>query len=155
MAAKQSKDLGHGRDALRGPEVAEKVRTTDAGRLPDREPLIRRRIIPHKVVKSDYQKEPSMPPTIATSLKLPAELKAAIDEDARKQGISSHAYMVQTLADAAERARQREQFTQDALVAEQDMLARGGYDLADVTAYFEARARGERPVRPPLRPVVR
>ena len=27
-----------------------------------------------------------MPPTIPTSLKLPAELKAAIDEDARKQG---------------------------------------------------------------------
>ena len=45
--------------------------------------------------------------------------------DARKQGVSSHAYMVQTLADAAERARQREQFTQDALAAEQDMLARG------------------------------
>ena len=44
-----------------------------------------------------------MPPTIPTSLKLPAELKAAIDDDARKQGLSSHAYMVKTLADAAER----------------------------------------------------
>ncbi len=96
-----------------------------------------------------------MPPTIATSLKLPAELKAAIDEDARKQGLSSHAYMVKTLADAAERARLREQFTQDALAAEQDMLARGGYDLTDVRAHFEARARGERPERPLLRPVPR
>lgn len=96
-----------------------------------------------------------MPPTIATSLKLPAELKAAIDKDARKQGMSSHAYMVQTLADAAERARLREQFTQDALAAEQDMLTRGAYDLVDVKAYFEARVRGEHPERPPLRPVAR
>lgn len=96
-----------------------------------------------------------MSATIATSLKLPAELKAAIDEDARKQGLSSHAYMVKTLADAAEQARQRERFTQDALAAEQDMLARGAYDLADVKTYFEARARGEHPAHPPLRPVVR
>jgi predicted transcriptional regulator len=96
-----------------------------------------------------------MPPTIATSLKLPAELKAAIDEDARKLGLSSHAYMVKTLADAAERGRLQEQFTQDALAAERDMLARGAYDLADARAYFEARARGENPERPPLRPVPR
>lgn len=95
-----------------------------------------------------------MPATIATSLKLPAELKAAIDEDARRQGISSHAYMVQTLADAAERARQREQFTQDALAAERDMRATGqGHRLEDVRAYFtqlaEFRAgRAERPARP-------
>lgn len=93
--------------------------------------------------------------TVATSLKLPVELKAAIDEDAHRQGMSPHAYMVKTLADAAERARQREQFTQDALAAERDMLARGGHDLADVKAYFEARARGEQAERPPLRPVPR
>ena len=96
-----------------------------------------------------------MPATVATSLKLPAELKAALDEDARKQGLSMHAYMVKTLAEATERARQREQFTQDALVAEQDMLARGAYDLADARAYFQARLRGEQPERPPLRDVMR
>lgn len=96
-----------------------------------------------------------MPPITATSLKLPAELKAAIDEDAKRLGMSSHAYMVKTLADASERARQREQFTQDALAAEQHLLAQGGYDFADAKAYFEARARGEHPARPPLRPVVR
>jgi predicted transcriptional regulator len=88
---------------------------------------------------------------IATSLKLPAELKAAIDEDARKQGLSSHAYMVRTLADAAERARLREQFTQDALAAEQDILTTGmGYRLEDVRAHFDQMAefragRSERP----------
>jgi predicted transcriptional regulator len=94
-----------------------------------------------------------MPPTVATSLKLPAELKAAIDEDARKQGLTSHAYMVRTLTDAAERARQREQFTQDALAAERQMMVTGmGHHRDDVQAYFaqmaEFRAgRAERPTR--------
>jgi predicted transcriptional regulator len=92
-----------------------------------------------------------MPSTIATSLKLPAELKMAIDESARKKGVSSHAYMVQTLADAAERSRLREKFTQDALAAERDALATGlGHSLQDVRGYFaqmaEFRAgRAERP----------
>jgi len=96
-----------------------------------------------------------MPPTIATSLKLPAELKAAIDEDAKKLGMSSHAYMIKTLADSAERSRLRERFTQDALDAERDMLERGGHDWEDVKTYLAARRRGENPDRPPLRPVPR
>ena len=96
-----------------------------------------------------------MSTTVATSLKLPAELKAAIDEDARREGLSSHAYMVRTLAEAAQRARQRAQFTQDALRAEQDMLERGGHDWEDVKTYLAARRRGENPERPPLRPVAR
>jgi predicted transcriptional regulator len=96
-----------------------------------------------------------MPPTIATSLKLPAELKAAIDEDAKKLGMSTHAYMVKTLADSAEHSRLRDRFTQDALEAERDMLERGGCDWEDVKAYLAARRRGEKPERPPLRPVPR
>lgn len=91
--------------------------------------------------------------TIATSLKLPAELKAAIDEDARRLGLSSHAYMIRTLSEAAERSRQRQQFTQDALAAERDMLERGGYTLAEAQTYFAAKARGEPAQRPPLRPL--
>ena len=96
-----------------------------------------------------------MPATVATSLKLPAELKAAIDEDAKRSGMSSHAYMVKALADTAGRAYLREQFTQDALAAEQDMLARGGHDWEAVKTYLAARRRGENPDRPPLRPVAR
>ena len=92
-----------------------------------------------------------MSTTIATSLKLPAELKAAIDEDARREGLSSHAYMVRTLADASGRARRREQFTQDALAAEREMLATGlGHEWDDVRAYFAQMAafragKAERP----------
>ncbi|WP_439112360.1 ribbon-helix-helix protein, CopG family [Hydrogenophaga sp.] len=94
-----------------------------------------------------------MPLTIATSLKLPAELKAAIDEDAQRLGLSSHAYMVRTLAEATERAHLREQFTQGALAAERQMQATGmGHSLEDVRQYFaqmtEFRAgHVERPVR--------
>jgi len=97
-----------------------------------------------------------MPATVATSLKLPVELKAAIDEDARRQGLSSHAYMVRTLADAAERARLREQFTQDALAAERAFLATGmGHTLDDVREHFAQMAqyragKAERPA--PLKP---
>lgn len=94
-----------------------------------------------------------MPPTIATSLKLPAELKAAIDDHARKLGMSSHAYMVKTLSETAERMRLQHQFSRDALTAEQDMLRRGGYDWEDVKAYLAARGRGENPERPPRRPI--
>ncbi len=92
-----------------------------------------------------------MPPTIATSLKLPAELKAAIDEDAKRMGMSSHAYMVKTLADTAERVRLRGQFMRDSLDALSEMDRTGlGHGWADVQAYFaemaEFRAgRGERP----------
>jgi len=95
-----------------------------------------------------------MPPTVATSLKLPAELKAAIDEDARKQGLSSHAYMVKTLAEAAERARLRAHFTQDAVDALADMEASGvGYDWDDVKTYLHARATDPDAARPALKPI--
>ena len=97
-----------------------------------------------------------MPSTIATSLKLPAELKAAIDADAQKQGLSPHAYMVRALAEAAECSRLQEQFTQDALAAERDMLATGmGHRLEDVRTYFSQMAefRAGRAQRPtPLVP---
>ncbi|MBS0495826.1 MAG: ribbon-helix-helix protein, CopG family [Proteobacteria bacterium] len=92
-----------------------------------------------------------MSTTVATSLKLPPELKAAIEEDARRQGLSSHAWMVRTLAEAAERARLREQFTEDGQQALQDMQASGlGHALDDVRSYFRQMAayragRGERP----------
>ena len=72
-----------------------------------------------------------------TSLKLPAALKTQLDDDAKKAGISLHAYMVQTLADSARRTRLREAFTQDSLTALGDMKTSGsGYELGNVRAYF-------------------
>lgn len=89
-----------------------------------------------------------------TSLKLPAGLKARIDEAASREGVSAHAYMLQTLAKATERARLREQFVSDAQEALQDMIENGReYDLADVREYFAQRDKwrngdGSKPRRP-------
>lgn len=78
---------------------------------------------------------------VPTSLKLPPKLKAQIDASAQKAGISAHAFMVKTLADATERTRLRDQFQQDSLDALQEMKETGmGYDFDDVRAYFAQRA---------------
>ena len=77
-----------------------------------------------------------------TSLKLPAALKAQLAHDAQIAGLSLHAFMVQTLADAARRTRQREAFAKDALSALNDMKSSGlGYELNDVRSYFSAMSR--------------
>ena len=90
---------------------------------------------------------------VPTSLKLPAELKVAIDETARKAGLTSHAFMLKALADTAERARQSEQFQQDSLDALEEVERTGlAYRFEDVRAYFAARARGEKPNKPKLKP---
>ena len=91
--------------------------------------------------------------TVPTSIKLPAALKMQIDQTARKAGLSAHAYMVKTLSDAAERARLREQFTQDSQQALREVQDTGlSYEFDDVREYFAARARGENPPPPPLKP---
>jgi predicted transcriptional regulator len=90
--------------------------------------------------------------SVPTSIKLPAALKAKIDNTARKAGISAHAFMVKTLGEATERAGQRDQFTQDAQSALDEVRETGmAYRFDDVRAYFAARARGENPPRPKLK----
>lgn len=72
-----------------------------------------------------------------TSLKLPLELKAQIDENARKAGLSSHAFMLQTLAAATEQLNLRERFQHDAQHAQAEMKASGlGHELSSVRDYF-------------------
>jgi hypothetical protein len=94
-----------------------------------------------EVVISDYPSMelhmPSVPASIPTSLKLPSALKLQLEEDAKQMGISLHAYMVSTLADAAQRKRLRQKFAQDSADALADMKATGtGHALADVRVYF-------------------
>lgn len=97
--------------------------------------------------------EKSSSKTAPTSLKLPAELKAVIDETARKAGMTAHAFMIKTLADAADRAHQREKFQQDSMDALEEVERTGlAYRFEDVRAYFAARARGENPAKPKLKP---
>lgn len=96
--------------------------------------------------------------SVATSLKLPAELKAQIDETARKAGMTAHAYMVKALRDTARRAQQREQFDQDTINALAEVERTGlAHTLEDVEGYFEQRALWRKglaaePAMPPLKP---
>ena len=91
--------------------------------------------------------------SVATSLKLSAELKAQIDETARKAGMTAHAFMVKALSDTARRAQQREQFQQDSMDALAEVERTGlAYRSEDVLDYFEARSRGESPAKPKLKP---
>ncbi len=89
--------------------------------------------------------------TVPTSLKLPADVKLQIDDAARADGLSPHAYMVRVLQKDAERRRLRAQFHQDALVALREVEETGlGHEWADVRAHFaqmaEHRAgRAEKP----------
>ena len=91
-----------------------------------------------------------------TSLKLPAALKARIDDLAGKEGLSPHAFMLNTLAAATEQAYRRTQFQRDAKEALREMKTTGlGHALGDVNQYFEKLAvfragKGPRPRRPPL-----
>jgi len=91
--------------------------------------------------------------SIATSLKLPAELKAQIDETARKAGMTAHAFMVKAISDTARRAHQREQFDMDTQEALAEVESTGlAYRSEDLLAYYEARSRGENPTKPDLKP---
>jgi hypothetical protein len=75
--------------------------------------------------------------SIPTSLKLPGALKLQLEEDAKQMGMSLHAFMVSTLADAAQRKRLKQTFAQDSAEALAVMNASGkGHALDDVRLYF-------------------
>ena len=87
--------------------------------------------------------------TIATSLKLPAELKARVEALAEAAGKSPHAFMVEAIEREAARAELSETFLNEALQAEQEMEHSGVYYAAeDVFRYMTARAEGKRARRP-------
>ncbi len=72
-----------------------------------------------------------------TSLKLPSALKAQLEADAQQMGMSLHAFMLQTLAESAQRTRLRQSFAQDSAQALADVKAAGSaYALGDVRAHF-------------------
>jgi len=80
---------------------------------------------------------PAVPASIPTSLKLPSALKLQLEEDAKQMGMSLHAFMVSTLADAAQRKRLRQTFAQDSTDALGVMKATGtGHAIEDVQIFF-------------------
>jgi hypothetical protein len=93
---------------------------------------------------------------VATSLKLPASVKAQIDAAANKAGITAHAYMVKILEETAVRAKMREEFEKDSQSALRDMKDTGlAFDFDDAKRYFKALALyrqggGPKPERPAM-----
>jgi hypothetical protein len=74
-------------------------------------------------------------------LKLPAALKAQLEDVAKSAGLSLHAFMVRTLADSVRSTRLREAFAKDSMTALSDMKTSGmGHELGDVRAYFSKLA---------------
>ena len=86
---------------------------------------------------------------VATSLKLPPELKKRIDQLARVSGQSTHAFMLQALQIHVQETEKHREFVADALAADEEMEHTGrGYPLAKARAYLEAKLAGRRAARP-------
>jgi predicted transcriptional regulator len=86
---------------------------------------------------------------IATSLKLPADLKARVEALAEAAGKSPHAFMVEAIEREAARAERYESFLEQAREADDEMERTGLYYAAeDVFAYLTTRAEGKRARRP-------
>ena len=81
---------------------------------------------------------------IATSLKLPSDLKARVDTAAEAAGKSPHAFMVEAIEQQTTRAEQHEAFLDDALRADRELDRTGVHFAAvDVFRYMTARARNK------------
>ena len=85
---------------------------------------------------------------IATSLKLPGELKERLDHLAKERGSSAHAYMLSALQAHAERTELAQQFLQEAVADEAMRKSGKGYLAQDVHAYLTKRAQGQKATRP-------
>jgi predicted DNA-binding protein len=88
-------------------------------------------------------------PLVATSLKLPKNLKSRITRLAKRAGESPHAFMLRMLEEQTEAVERFEQFVADAKEADRRMLERGqGYAAGDVHRYLEAKIAGRKTTRP-------
>lgn len=83
-----------------------------------------------------------------TSLKIPDDLKRLAADAARREGISTHAFMVDAIRIAVLAAELRAAFVADAVSARTDAIETGqGMDAAAVHDYLRGRVRGENRVR--------
>ena len=87
--------------------------------------------------------------TVATSLKLPKNLKSRVQRVARRAGESPHAFMVRALESGVEAAERYQAFLEEGMRADEAMQQSGlGYEADKVHAYLEARIRGRKAPRP-------
>ena len=87
-----------------------------------------------------------------TSLKLPEDLKQRAVSAAQAQGVSTHAFMVNAIEQAAAAAECRANFIAEAQSARKQMWdADKGYDSDEVHAYIQARIAGKKTTKPKAR----
>ena len=87
-----------------------------------------------------------------TSLKLSDDLKSRASAAAQKLGISTHAFMLGAIEQAATVTEQRARFLDEAHTARNAMMETGkGFDADEVHAYLHARASGKKTAKPKAR----
>jgi len=84
-----------------------------------------------------------------TSLKLSDELRQRAASAAQSRGVSTHAFMVDAIEQAALAAERRASFVADAEAARKQMQDTGkGYEANEVHAYIQARIAGKKALKP-------
>jgi hypothetical protein len=90
--------------------------------------------------------------TIATTLKIGADLKRRIVAAAKAADKSPHAFMLDAIEHQTRLDEERRAFVARAVEARTEALKSGqGYAAADVHRYLAARVRGEQGTRPKAR----
>lgn len=87
-----------------------------------------------------------------TSIRLPPELKARVEDAAAREGTSAHSFMLEAIAEKAERAERRAAFHAEGQRRYQRFLETGeAIPWADYRAYLLQHMRGENPGTPVAR----
>lgn len=87
-----------------------------------------------------------------TSLKLPDDVKQRITAVAKEQGITPHAFMLDSIRSATVRAEKRAALVAEALAARQAAVTSGtGYLADEVHDYLRAKTSGKAPPAPRAR----
>ena len=90
---------------------------------------------------------------MATSLKLPPQLKPRVARAAKEAGKSPHAFMVEAIERQVDQAERRQRLIGEALAAEQETLETGqAFNADEVHAAMAARARGAKAPRLKAKP---
>lgn len=89
---------------------------------------------------------------MATTLKLPVELKERIAKVVAGSGQTPHAFMVDAIRKQTESAEKRREFVAAARVARDEFERTGlGYDWEEVHAYYRAKVQGKKAPKPKLK----
>ena len=87
--------------------------------------------------------------SVTTSLKLSEELKQRTVMAARGEGLSTHAFMVKAIDQAAKNVELRARFYADAHTARKELLENNkGYSVDDVHKYLQEKISGRHTKRP-------